>query len=156
MKKILVLFGIIISMSVYSQEKNALCVQLQDGTTETYALVKKPVISLSEENMLIAINENIKLDIKRSEIAHFYFDFIEHIGIEAVNKENVTFQFSDGENVTVYGLTRGTLVSVSSIDGKNLYSKKCRENGVVHLSLANLPKGIYLLSYGKRAIKIRR
>jgi len=154
MKKIFViLFGILLSSAIYAQEKNALVIKLTDGNTHTFVLSEKPVVTFPDEN--IAVNGSASTTYLRSEVEKFYF-VDDGSGIESIGNDNVTFYYVDGENVRISGLKDKTTVSVASLDGKIISTPKCDGTGSVSISLENQPKGIYIISFGGRNVKIRK
>lgn len=158
MKKIFVLFiGILLSSMMYAQEKNALIVKLQDGTENAFLLSEKPTVLIQDEKMLVTgIVEETYI---RSDISKFYFEKIDlddpRLGIESISKGNVTLYYVDGENVYISGLKDKTKVSVASLDGKIISTPKSDGAGNVTISLGNQPKGIYIISFGGRSVKIQ-
>ena len=155
MKKIFViLFGMLLSSTIYAQEKNALVIKLTDGNTHTFVLSKKPVVTLPDGN--IAVNGSASTTYPRSEVEKFYFVYDDGSGIESIGKDNVTFYYVDGENVRISGLKDKATVSVASLDGKIISTQKCDGTGSVTISLGNQPRGIYIISFGDRSVKIRR
>ena len=160
MKKIFVLFiGILLSSMMYAQEKNALIVKLQDGTENAFLLSKKPTVLIQDDKMLVT--GIVEFTYIRSDISKFYFEKIDlddpriSDGIESISKGNVTLYYVDGENVHISGLKDKTKVSVASLDGKIISTQKCDGTGSVTISLGNQPKGIYIISFGDRSVKIQ-
>ena len=155
MKKIVVLlFGIILSSVIYAQEKNVLVIRLTDGGTHTFILSEKPVVTFPDGN--VVVNGSASTTYTRSEVEKFSFEYIDPNGIESISKDNVIFYYVDGENVRISGLKDMTTVSVTSLDGKIISTQKCDGTGIVTISLGNQPKGIYIISYEGRSVKIKK
>ena len=155
MKKIFViLYGILLSSVIYAQEKNALVIKMIDGNTHTFVLSEKPVVTLPDGN--IVVNGSASTTYARSEVEKFYFVYDDGSGIESLSKDNVTFYYVDGENVRISGLKDKTSVSVTSLDGKIISAQKCDGTGSVTISLGNQTKGIYIISFGGRSVKVRK
>lgn len=154
MKKIFVILFSILSSVIYAQEKNALVIKLTDGNTHTFVLSEKPVVTLPDGN--IAVNGSASTTYPRSEVEKFYFVYDDGSGIESIGKDNVTFYYVDGENVRISGLKDKAIVSVASLDGKIISTQKSDGTGSVTISLGNHPKGIYIISFGGRSVKIRK
>lgn len=154
MKKIFViLFGILLSSAIYAQEKNALVIKLTDGNTHTFVLSEKPVVTLPEGN--IVVNGSVSTTYLRSEVEKFYFVYDDGSGIEAIDKDNIKLNYVDGENICISGLKDKMTVTVVSLDGKLVTTQKSNEIGNVAISLGNQPKGIYIISFGDRCVKIK-
>lgn len=156
MKKILVLLSCIsFSFIMSAQEKNALVVQLCNDSMEKYILSEKPMVSFSGENMLVTVDNKVELDIKRSEIERFYFDYIDPDNVQAMTKNMVSFYHLDGNNIRIIGLQNNTMVSILTIDGKKVSTYHSDESGILSISLNNQPKGIYIIQFNGRSIKVR-
>ena len=167
MKKILVLFiGILVSITMYAQEQNihGLCVEFNNGDRIVYVLSEKPLVTMPNDYVRIYVEGPNMIDesFKRSDVKRFYFDYVAsddkdiHTDIKLTNKDNVTFSYLDGENVRITGLKDKTTVYVTSLDGKAISSQKSDGAGSVTISLGNQPKGIYIISFDGRSIKVRR
>lgn len=155
MKKIIVLFiGILVSMTMYAQEKNALVVKLTNGTTNTFVLSNKPVVTMPDNN--VVISGVASATYARSEVEKFYFIYDDGSGVESFGKDNIAFFYEDGENVRIKGLKDNATVSVASLDGKIISTQKSDGAGNITISLGNQPKGIYIISFEGRSIKIRK
>lgn len=163
MKKIIVLFiGIFISMMASAQDEiQVLMLQLGNGEQHAFALSEKPIITLPDD--AVAINGLVETTYKRSEVAKFFFDNISKDdprlttgGIDATGKNNVVFTYLDGENVYIKGLKDKTTVSLISIGGGVISKCQSDTSGNVHIALGNLPKGVYIISYGDRSVKIKK
>jgi hypothetical protein len=163
MKKIIALIScFLVSLVVLAGEQtpNALIVKLQDGTENAFILSEKPTVLIQDDKMLVT--GVVEVTYLRSEISKFYFEQIKSddhriiSGIELIGKDNVTIYYVDGENVYISGLKDKTMVSVASLDGKMLSSCRSDASGEVTMSLGNLPKGVYVVTFDKRSIKIIR
>ena len=157
MKKIFVLlFGMLISTIIYAQEKNALVIKLNNGSTNTFILSEKPIVTVPDSNVVVTGAASVTYT--RSEVEKFYFDYVEPVPerIESLGKGNIAVYYVDGENVRITGLKDNTSVSVASLDGKLVSSPQSDGNGSVLISLRNQSKGVYVLSFGGRSVKIRK
>lgn len=162
MKKILVfIFCLLTTSIVYAEEQkpNALIVKLNNGSENAFVLSEKPTIQIQDNKMLVS--GVVEVTYLRSNISKFYFQEISSddpriiSGIETVKKDNVTFSYLDGENVRITGLKKNTVVSVYTLDGKNISTQKSDGSDSITISLKNLPNGVYIISYNNRSIKIK-
>ena len=141
------------------QTQNALIVKLQDGTENAFLLSEKPTVLIQDDKMLVT--GIVEVTYIRSDISKFFFEKIDlddpriPDGIESISKGNVTLYYVDGENVHISGLKDKTKVSVASLDGKIISTQKCDEAGNVTIPLGNQSKGIYIISFGGRSVKIQ-
>ena len=167
MKKILVLFfGILVSMTMYSQEQNVhiLRVEFNNGVRIAYVLSEKPLVTMPGESVRIYVEGPNMIDeyFKRSDVKRFYFEYVSsddkdiYSNIKMSDPERVLFEYLDGENVRIIGLKDKTTVSVASLDGKIISTQKSDSAGSLIISLGNHPKGIYIISFEGRSIKVRR
>ncbi len=146
---------------MYAQEEKnqALIVQLRNGGEDAFVLSEKPVVTFPNNIMLIYCDK-FETTYYRSEIMRFYFEDVNSddsrvVGIESIDKDNISFYYVDENNVRITGLKDKTAVSVASLDGKIILNQKCDASGNVTISLDNMPKGIYVISFGSRSVKIK-
>lgn len=155
MKRVLILlFSVVISMVLSAQEKNTLVIQLYDGGLEKYILSDKPNVSFIEENMTISVDSIVKLDIKRSLVEKFHFEYVNPTIVEDSKTNSYTFYY-DGQKVKMNGLDSYNIVTVLTIEGKIISTHTIDSVGNVVISLDNLPQGLYIISYKDRSVKIR-
>ena len=162
MKQILVLIiSMLMSTTLYAQEKNALIVKQNNGTEDAFILSEKPTVVIQDDKMFVT--GIIEVTYIRSDISKFFFEEISSDdprivsdGIKSISKDNITFYYVDGETVRISGLKEKTKVSLASLDGKVISTTNCNSPGVVTISLGSLTKGVYVISYGIRSIKIRK
>ena len=162
MKKIVALIScLLVSLVVFAEEQtpNALIVQLQDGTENAFILSEKPTVVIQDDKMLVT--GIVEVTYIRSSISKFFFEEINSNdprivdGIESISKGNVKFHYVDGNNVHISGLADKTKVTVVSLDGKSISTQQSGHSGNVTISLAKLPKGIYIISFAGRSVKIQ-
>lgn len=155
MKRVLILlFSVVISMVLSAQEKNTLVIQLYDGGLEKYILSDKPNVSFIEENMTISVDSIVKLDIKRSLVEKFHFEYVNPTIVEDSKINSYTFYY-DGQKVKMNGLDSDNIVTVLTIEGKIISTHTIDSVGNVVISLDSLPQGLYIISYKDRSVKIR-
>lgn len=163
MKKSLTIFvSILISTILYAQEQsfNALIIQFNDESQIAFILSEKPVVTVPDDKL--SIRGVVNKDYNRSDVAKFFFESITlddtriATRVESVGKDNISFYYVDGETVRITGLKDKTMVSVASLDGKMISSCRSDASGEVTISLGNLPKGVYVVTFDKRSVKIIR
>ena len=167
MKKILVLLlGMIISTSIHAHEQeklHGLCLDFIDGGRIVYILPEKPQVTMPEDLVRVYVDGPNMIDesFKRTDLKRFYFELVSpddkdiHSDVKAISENRVAFKYIDGENVHISGLKDKTKVSVASLDGKIISTQKSDGAGSVTISLGNQPKGIYIISFGGRSVKIQ-
>lgn len=141
MKKYLILLAMMFMGNVVRADNSALRINLDGGTTATYILASKPVVTYEEGNVTIK-NAELEDTYPLAEVKSFAF-VNDVTSLPSVGDGNVTYRFSnnlftcEGHDISVYDLS-GTLVAA----GKN------------EVSLATLGNGIYVVSVAGRSVKI--
>ena len=158
---LVLIIGMLMSAVLCAQDKNALVIKLNNGTENAFILSEKPTLLIQDDKMLVT--GVVEVTYMRSEISKFYFEEISsddpriiNEGIESIGKDNIPFRYVDGENIRISGQKDKTTVSVASLDGKKISTQTSNGTGSVNISLGNQPKGIYVISFGDRSVKIRR
>ncbi len=141
MKKYLILLAMMFMGNVVRADNSALRINLDGGTTATYILASKPVVTYEEGNVTIK-NAELEDTYPLAEVKSFAF--VNNVtSLQSVGDGDVTYRFGnnlftcDGHDISVYDLS-GTLVAA----GKN------------EVSLATLGNGIYVVSVAGRSVKI--
>lgn len=141
MKKYLILLAMTFMGNVVRADNSALRINLDGGTTATYILASKPVVTYEEGNVTIK-NAELEDTYPLAEVKSFAF--VNNVtSLQSVGDGDVTYRFvnnmftCDGHDISVYDLS-GTLVAA----GKN------------EVSLATLGNGIYVVSVAGRSVKI--
>lgn len=141
MKKYLILLAMMCMGNVVRADNSALRINLDGGTTATYILASKPVVTYEEGNVTIKSAE-LEDTYPLAEVKSFAF-VNDVTSLPSVGDGDVTYRFSnnlftcDGHDISVYDLS-GTLVAA----GKN------------EVSFATLGNGIYVVSVAGRSVKI--
>lgn len=143
-----------IATLLHAQDKIALVVELTDGSENKFVLSDKPVITLPDNH--VVITGNICATYLRSEIEKFYFVNDETSDVKPIGKDNIIFYYVDADTIQIAGLDNNTIVSVFSLDGMKLSSDISNGSDVVTIPLHKLSKGVYVVSFGNRSIKISR
>ena len=143
MRKLYVLLALLTGGLFANGANSYLRVTLTDGKVEGYRLGEKPVITFSGDNMLVATSkvssEYLRDDVKA-------VDFTVSLDGWDVNADcDVLYGYErhvfkcDRAEIYVYDMG-GTLAAM----------------GFGHVSLASLPKGVYIVKVNDKAIKIQR
>lgn len=141
MKKYLIVLAMILAGTAAEAEDYALKVTFHEGQDATYVLSTKPVITYSEEKVMIktaSLEDEYPLESVKS------FSFVEngYSGLEAIC-ENVVYDFRDNiftcENHTI---------RVINLNGQ------CVAAGEDRVSMEALENGVYLVNTGNRTIKV--
>ena len=152
-----------ISTFAFAQEDimHVLTVQLNNGKQESFILSEKPIVTMPNDSLSVSIHGNIDINIKynRADVVKFFFENALQnspkiiSGIETV-ENNISLYYTDDQTIRITGLKNNTPVSVFSLDGKIISTKNSNTSGEITVYLGDLPKGVYIISYGERSIKI--
>lgn len=141
MKKYLILLALMFMGNVVRADNPALRLNLEGGTTATYILASKPVVTYEDGNVTIK-TESLEDTYGLGEVKSLVF-VDDVVSLTSVGRDDVTYRYTDGlfacegHDISVYDLS-GALVAA----GKN------------EVSLATLGNGIYVVSVAGRSVKI--
>lgn len=141
MKKYPLLLAMALSLTVARADDYALKVTLYEGPAATYVLSSKPVVTYSDENVIIksgTLEDTYRIDDVKT------LSFVEpsSSGVKEI-EQNVTYDFRD--NVFT---CEGHEIRVYNLSGRSVAS------GYGTVSLESLERGIYIVSAGTRTIKV--
>lgn len=146
---LLLLCGFMTATQVKAQ--NQLVIYLNDGNTASFVLSEHPKITFSRDSLCVA-SPTTTIEIARIAVKNFTFEKFEgdDNSIETPRSEvNISTQ---GESITLTGLTDGETITVYGIDGK-LITKATATNGCCTIALHNFTGGIYLINISTTTIK---
>lgn len=141
MKKISVLFLLLLSAAVGRAAGMSLRINLNDGRSETYSLDEHPRISFDESNMLVG-SDKLSTSYSRSEVMSFDFVKTPTSAVDASIAEETVYSLKDnvftceGRTITVYS-AGGTAVAA----------------GEGSVSLESLARGLYIITVNNKSIK---
>lgn len=143
MKKYLTALAILLAGTAAEAEDYALKVALNEGNDATYVLSEKPVITYSDEKVIIqTANLADEYPIK----AVKSFSFIENVtGVSETLPDNAVYDFRDN----VFTCENHT-IRVINPEGR------CVVSGQDRVSLETLGRGVYIVNTGNRTIKVFR
>lgn len=132
------------SQAAEPETKTALVVTYTWGAEEVFFLSDKPEISFGGDKLKITAPD-VVAERGFADIETFTFAQRPTVSIENVT-ESVTFQFTDGENVTVTGVAAGAPCAIYDTRGVRVASMEADSQGRMSASLSSLPKGVYILT----------
>lgn len=155
MKRIVILLSCILSVAfVSADDYNALIVKLCNGDTNTYMLSENPKVTVPESSIVIK-NSSVSTTYERSEVEKFYFEYVDtETGIDKLNDTSVVFRMNESE-ICISGLDCDAVVSVTTLDGRIVFSTQCDTSGSVSIELSSLKEGVYVLAFNGRSVKVR-
>lgn len=156
MKKIvLLLFCLCFSSMIWAKDY-LLVIDFTDGTDISFALAKRPILSFSDQKLSISV-EIQKSEFDLSDVVNFHFKEAPS-DIHSPRVDDIyTIIWQDDDHIVISNATPDTLIRLYGIDG-TMYSSLVNANeDRIDISLAALPKGIYLLNINNsKSIKINR
>lgn len=131
-----------------AQNSTSIIVKQKGGNETIFDLTTNPVITFEGENMVI-VNSFTSITIPIDDIE----DYVISKTATEVSELVLQPQYTRG-HVMFTGLTKGTVIHVYTIGGKNVAKHKTDDFGIADINLDNLPKGIYIVKASNRSIKI--
>lgn len=141
MKKCLILLAVALSGTIAKADNFALKVNLYGSTSAMYVLDSKPVITYSDNSIIIK-NQSLEDTYPISEVESFTFVETPASGIEKIT-DNITYEFRN--NVFT---CEGQYIRVFNLSGHAV------SEGNSSVSLEALADGLYIISAGNRTIKV--
>lgn len=114
----------------------------KDGTKVSYDLDEQPKTTFTTEDLVITTTATI-INFPLSNIQRYTYEG-GALSVKDIKADGISISHV-GDNVIVKGLTNGKSVTVYTIDGKQLMTKRSDGSNILTLSLANLPAGVYMI-----------
>lgn len=128
----------------------ALVLAKSDGTTETFVLAQKPELSFGVNDCTVS-TADYTVTIPRGDIADFHFADAASAITSPHEASDVSVRLADGF-LTLQGI-QASRVSVFDVSGKPVRADITASGTTCTVTLAGLPKGIYVVKYGNNTIK---
>lgn len=123
-----------------------------DGKTSEVELYTMPRIQMTADKMIVTV-QGSRQEFDKSDVVRFTFKGV-GTGINAVKSE--TRYRVDEDCVTFYGVSSTDRISVYNTGGVQIPVRLTADSPDAVLSLAQLPKGVYLVSINGRTLKFIR
>ena len=131
--------------------KQALMLELTDGSRVAYYLETRPKVSFSGTDLVLSAS-----DVEVS----YPFDKVRKYTFEMADPSSVSSPSGDGSSVQVLAesvrFSAGSEVTVYTADGRKVSSLRADADGSCRVSLATMPAGVYVISYGKCNLKMMK
>lgn len=134
--------------------KQALMLELTDGSCVAYYLETRPKVSFNGTDLVLSAS-----DVEVS----YPFDKVRKYTFEMADPSSVSSPSGDGSSVQVLaegvrfsGLPAGSEVAVYTADGRKVSSLRADADGSCRVSLSTMPAGVYVISYGKCNLKMMK
>ena len=151
MKKLLLSAVALLGSIAALAADDALNLTMKDGTTHSFVLAQKPVITMGDGNLYVS-TDNATATYRLHEVSHYAFGDAS-TGISAAAA--ATGVMRQGDNI-VFGGVSADRVAVSSLGGAAVAAAvSAADNGTV-VSLASLPSGVYIIKVGGTTVKVSK
>ena len=159
MKKSLLLFFLLVATLIARADEGVktlcLVVHTTDGSTVTYALPDKPVLSY-EGATLVVTTDAVTANYPLADIERLDFEEVEIVtSLQNVLASGRIIKATRG-GARLMGFAAGTEVRVYGSDGKLLRTARTNAEGSLDLNLQNEPTGIYMIQAEKSTLKIKK
>lgn len=133
--------------------QNTLTIHQKDGQQFSFGFEDKPVVSFTDSDLIVKSTKT-ELTYALSSVSKFTFDDIEDAVISINDDAAKAVITLDSYTVSITGAKADIEVRLNSSDGKLLQSYKTTQNGSLTFSIAELPKGTYIISSESLTCKI--
>ena len=123
-----------------------------DGNTSEVELYTMPRIQMTAEKMIVTV-QGSRPEFPKSDVVRFPYKGIA-TGISTVRPE--TRYRVDEDRVTFYGISAADRISVYNPGGVQIPVRLTADGTNAVISLAQLPKGVYLVTINGRTLKFIR
>lgn len=147
----LLLLAAVAAAPLFSQ--NTLTIHQKDGQQFSFGFEDKPVVSFTDSDLIVKSTKT-ELTYALSSVSKFTFDDIEDAVISINDDAAKAVITLDSYTVSITGAKADIEVRLNSSDGKLLQSYKTTQNGSLTFSIAELPKGTYIISSESLTCKI--
>ena len=152
-KKLLILLMAVLTLpATMKAQTPTLVLHHADGKTSEVELYTMPRIQMTAEKMIVTV-QGSRQEFPKSDVVRFTYKGIA-TGISTVRPE--TRYRVDEDRVTFYGIGSADRISVYNSGGFQIPVRLTGDGTEAVLSLAPLPKGVYLVSINGRTFKFIR
>lgn len=149
---LVLLLGFVVSQTTMAQEKQQLVVWLTNGQKVYHDLSDEPETTFSE-GMLWLKTKKVSVSYPLKDVCRYTFGG-ETDAIQSPSVRPGEMRFMQGKDAMAFeGLPEGTTLELYSLDGKKLSTIKAQGGQRTVISLANHPKGTYIVKMGDASFK---
>lgn len=149
MKKTLVMLLSLFAFSMSAMAEDAgITFLLRDGKKVSFTFAQKPVVSLSETNMVVSVGGEKKVSYAYADVLRVMVDAGASTGVEdAVTRgtaQHAVFTLS-ANTLSASGLMANERIALYATDGKLLVNGQAGSDGRAIISMSSLPAGVYVV-----------
>ena len=154
--RLLVLSGFltVTAVSVAEDLKQALMLELTDGSRVAYYLETRPKVSFSGTDLVLSASD-VEVSYPFDKVRKYTFELADPSSVSSPSGDGTSVQVL-AESVRFSGLPAGSEVTVYTADGRKVSSLRAYADGSCRVSLATMPAGVYVISYGKCNLKMMK
>lgn len=156
MKKLPLLVLLFLAQSflhpTFGEEAHTLVLHLLDGSIASFSLSSRPRLSFSSGNLKVVSHVD-SLVVERRLVRNFEIQSSDATSVGSVSVPAVSC-LSDSRFVHISNLPPDTPVRLLTLSGTLLSTGYSDSFGIVSLSLCDLPRGFYLITYNQQTLKI--
>ena len=155
MKKLILSLLAVVALAFYATASDFyMIVHLKDESTVNFAFANKPSATFEGNEMVITDQSDPENPSRFiiSDVVKMTVSDEPGLKVAGLNAEALTFSLHSGV-LRGSGFEEGTLVRIFSAEGTVVESAAVSSDGTVEIGIANMPKGIYLVSAGKTSFK---
>lgn len=141
-----------VHVSFADDGKQALMLELKNGSRVAYYLDSRPKISFSASELLLSAFD-VEVSYPFDEVLRYTFEESYATSVSNSMEKPVAVQIHEDE-VSFSNLAPDTNVFVYTVDGRNVSTLRIGKSGNCRVSLENMPVGIYVIQYGKFNVKV--
>lgn len=131
------------SLGALSQEKNALVVQMKNGTSTVFQLNHLPK-AMFVEGCLRVSSAELTMDFLREQVQRFTYSYVDPEGVTIMPLEKF-HGVIQGNVFCLTGLEGNATVRIISMDGRLLSEVRTNNDGKVNIPIDAYPSGVYVL-----------
>ena len=154
MKRILTLLcTVLMAVPVFSQ--NTLTIHQKDGHQFSFGFDDKPIITYTDTDLVLKTTKT-EVMYPLASLSKFTLTDVEDAVIPIKQDGNTAKLELDSYMVSITGTKAGIAVTLIGPDGKTVGTYKTDSEGSVSFSIADLPKGLYIINSENLTCKIQK
>lgn len=151
MKSVLIAL-ILMCNGVFLFSQEALILHQKNGGKVAYVLNERPKVTYEGENLVLT-TQKVTVEYPLSEVSKFTFGDLGDNGIEDLRGKDASVKLN-AQTLVVAGGTPGAPLSLYSLSGSLVWRTNLDADGQLIRSIADLPRGVYVLKSGSITSKI--